>query len=92
MKKSFRINKNEHMNIKTIILSLILLLALFTGCNRDRDFPDYDYQTVYFAYQYPVRTITLGEDVSVDNSLDNQHKFQIFAAFGEVIKPGMILT
>lgn len=71
------------MNKKTTILPLILpLIVLFAACNRDRDFPDYDYQTVYFAYQYPIRTITLGEDLSVDNSLDNQHKFQIFAAFG----------
>jgi hypothetical protein len=82
MKKSFRNLKKEHMNKKTIILPLIFLLAMLAGCNRDRDFPDFDYQTVYFAYQYPVRTITLGEDVSVDNTLDNQHRFQIFAAFG----------
>ena len=60
----------------------LMLLAVFASCNRDRDFPDFDYQAVYFAYQHPIRTITLGEDLSVDNTFDNQHKFQIYAAFG----------
>ena len=51
--------------------------------NKYRDFPDFEYQTVYFAYQYPVRTITLGEDV-FDTELDNQYKCKIVAATGGV--------
>jgi hypothetical protein len=39
---------------------------------------------VYFAYQYPVRTITLGEDYVNDNSLDNEHKCQILATMSGV--------
>ncbi|MCF3107716.1 DUF5627 domain-containing protein [Niabella sp. CC-SYL272] len=70
---------------KKIILPF-LLLAVFTSCNKDRDFPDYNYQTVYFPYQYPVRTITLGEDLTVDNTLDNRHKFQVYAAMGGAYK------
>jgi hypothetical protein len=43
--------------------------ALFTACeNGDWEFPDYKYSAVYFAYQSPIRTITLGEDKTVDNS------------------------
>ncbi|MGC4232839.1 MAG: DUF5627 domain-containing protein [Niabella sp.] len=68
------------MNKKLLIS--IIILAVLASCNRDRDFPDFEYQTVYFAYQYPVRTITLGEDITVDNTLDNEHKFQVYAAFG----------
>lgn len=63
---------------------LILLAGVFTACqNQDWEFPDFDYQTVYFAYQYPVRTITLGDDI-VDTSLDNEHKFRIMATTGGV--------
>lgn len=59
--------------------------ALFTACeNGDWEFPDYKYSAVYFAYQSPVRTITLGEDESVDNSLDNEHKCQIMATIAGV--------
>ena len=37
--------------------------------NDDWSFPDYDHSAVYFAYQYPVRTIVLGEDNNFDTSL-----------------------
>ena len=43
-----------------------------------------DYQggtTAYFAYQYPVRTLVLGNDV-YDNTLDNMHRCQIWATLG----------
>lgn len=63
---------------------MIVLSAMFAGCeNGDWDFPDYEYQTVYFAHQTPVRTITLGEDI-VDTSLDNEWKFRIMATTGGV--------
>lgn len=35
-----------------------------------------------FAYQYPIRTIVLGNDEIVDNSLDRQHKCAIYATMG----------
>jgi hypothetical protein len=60
-----------------------LLIAVLASCNKEKEFPDYDYQTVYFAYQYPVRTITLGEDI-FDTQLDNQHKVKIMATTGGV--------
>lgn len=60
-----------------------MIVAVLISCNKKREFPDYDYQTVYFAYQYPVRTITLGEDI-YSTELDNQHKCKIMATMGGV--------
>ena len=59
-----------------------MLLALASCHNGDWHFDDYGTRSVYFAYQYPVRTITLGEDPSTDNTLDNQHKCKIMATTG----------
>ena len=61
----------------------ILALALLTACeNADVTFPDYEGgTTVYFASQYPVRTIVLGEDTyQTDN--DNAHRFEVYATIG----------
>lgn len=70
--------------MKKICFKLLLLLATLSSCeNREWVFPDYEYQSTYFAYQYPVRTIVLGEDV-FDTSLDNEHKFKIMATTGGV--------
>src|SRR6187431_3292811 len=61
-----------------------LLFVLTMSCeNQEIEFPDYDKSTVYFAYQYPVRTIVLGEDI-YDTSLDNEHKCEIYATMGGV--------
>ena len=72
------------MNKKlSYMLGLLVAGALFTSCkNDDADFPDFeDGTTVYFAYQYPVRTIVLGDD-EYDTTLDKAHKCQIQATFG----------
>ena len=55
----------------------------YTSCyNSDREFPDYqEGTTAYFAYQYPVRTLILGNDI-YDNSLDNSHKCRIWSTMG----------
>jgi hypothetical protein len=67
-----------------IFIGLAVALSTVTGCmkNSDIDHPDFDHQSVYFAYQYPVRTIVLGEDLFIDNSLDNEHKFEVKATLG----------
>ena len=60
----------------------VLSLACASCYNADRDFPDYEGgTTAYFAYQYPVRTLILGNDI-YDNSLDNEHKCRIWATMG----------
>lgn len=69
----------------SVKLGMAALLAFgVSSCkNSDVDFPDYEGGiTAYFAYQYPVRTITLGTDPEQDNSLDNQHKCRITATHG----------
>ena len=55
----------------------------FASCyNNDKEFPDYQGgTTAYFAYQYPVRTLILGNDI-YDNTLDNEHKCQIWSTMG----------
>jgi hypothetical protein len=70
--------------MKKYLLIIILIGGMFTSCkNGNWDYPDYKYTAVYFAYQTPVRTIELGEDV-FDTSLDNEHKCQIMATMGGV--------
>ena len=71
------------MKKNLIYIGLVSLFLAFTSCeNGENEFPDFDYQTVYFANQYGLRTIELGEDNFVDNTLDNQHKMVIKAAWG----------
>ena len=61
----------------------VIVLFVVVSCNKESKFDDYAYQTVYFAYQYPVRTITFGEDI-YSTELDNQGKCKIMAATGGV--------
>lgn len=62
---------------------MIIIVSLISCDNQDSEFDDFEYQTVYFAYQYPVRTLTLGEDI-FDTSLDNEYKSEILATLGGV--------
>lgn len=60
-------------------------MAVFTACeNEEWEFPDFEYTTVYFPYQSPVRTLVLGTDYVNDNTLDNAHKSLIMATMGGV--------
>lgn len=61
----------------------VLFITLISCTNQEMTYDNFDYQSVYFAYQFPVRTITLGEDV-FDTSLDNEHKCRIMATLGGV--------
>lgn len=67
------------------VLLCTLFLAGMTSCkNGDKEFDDYIFQTVYFAQQTPIRTIVLGNDAAFDNTLDNEHRFQVYATVGGV--------
>jgi hypothetical protein len=73
------------MKINKIIIGIVASAGLLASCKNDQVvYPNYNYSTVYFAYQYPLRTVELGEDLFVDNSLDNQHKVTINATMGGV--------
>lgn len=69
--------------MKKITIILALLIGLTACENQEQEFPDYDNTTGYFPYQYPVRTLVLG-DYIYDNENDNNHKFLISAAMGGV--------
>lgn len=68
---------------KTAIISIILMVALAACKNFDIEHPDFDYTSGYFPYQFPVRTLVLG-DYIYDNSNDNNHKFIISIGIGGV--------
>jgi hypothetical protein len=63
------------------ILALLIMVLAVVGCNQEKVFSDYDYTAVYFPIQYPVRTLSLGND-RIDNSLDKQLKFHIGVSIG----------
>ena len=73
----------KQIKFLSILCAGFSLLTLNSCHNQDVEFPDYKYSAVYFAYQTPVRTIVLGDDV-YDTSLDNQHKCKIYATMGGV--------
>lgn len=72
--------------MKKLFIISSLSLLLFSACKNDGwEFPDYEGgTTLYFATQYPVRTIELGNDETFDNSIDNKHKCIIYATMGGV--------
>ena len=65
------------------VVALGALSFTLASCyNADKEFPDYeDGTTAYFAYQFPVRTLILGNDI-YDNTLDNEHKCRIWSTMG----------
>ena len=73
------------MKLKKYIYGAVLgaISLTYTACyNADKEFPDYEGgTTAYFAYQNPVRTLVLGNDI-YDNTLDNEHKCRIWATMG----------
>ena len=73
------------MKVKKYIYGAVVgvLSLAYTSCyNADKDFPDYQGgTTAYFAYQYPIRTLILGNDI-YDNTLDKEHKCRIWSTMG----------
>lgn len=71
--------------MKKVIFSLVGMAMVLSSCKNDsQEFPDYIYQTISFAHQTPIRTVTLGEDGEFDTSLDNQHIVQVCPVLGGV--------
>ena len=65
------------------LLILLIAASLFSCENFETDHPDFDYTAGFFPYQYPVRTLVLG-DYIYDNTNDNNKKFVISVAMGGV--------
>ena len=72
-------NKINNVKVGLMMLGAVMMASCY---NSDREFPDYEKgTTAYFAYQFPVRTLVLGNDI-YDNTLDNAHKCQIWSTMG----------
>ena len=56
----------------------------FASCkNSEQNFPDFDGgTTAYFSYQYPIRTMILGNVETYDNTSDNEWRFTIYSTCG----------
>lgn len=72
------INDMKKSSLLTLFMASAVAFSATSCKNSEVEFPDYDYSAVYFAYQSPVRSIILGEDL-FDNTLDNEHKFELYA-------------
>jgi hypothetical protein len=71
-------------NMKKILVYIPLFLVFFSCDSDEIKFDDFDYQTVYFPVQNPVRTIVLGDEIRSDNSIDIEKAFTIAANVGGV--------
>lgn len=73
------------MKFKKNIYGIVLGALSFTcaSCyNSENEFPDNEKGTIaYFAYQNPIRTLILGNDI-YDNTIDNEHKCRIWSTMG----------
>src|SRR5690606_25187605 len=62
-------------------IGILIAFFLFALACKETMFDDYNHNAVYFPFQFPVRTISLGEDV-IDNTGDREHKFKIGVVIG----------
>ena len=68
--------------MKKIFLYILVLLIGIIACeNQEQIFDDFEYKAVYFPFQLPLRTLSLGED-RVDNTLDKAFQFEIGVTIG----------
>lgn len=68
------------------ILYFMAVLIIAVSCNSDEfKYKDYDTQAVSFPFQYPFRTLSLGND-EIDNSMDRAWKFNIGVNIGGIWK------
>ncbi|MCK4751578.1 MAG: DUF1735 domain-containing protein, partial [Bacteroidales bacterium] len=78
--------------MKNLTILSVLIIWFLAGCDKyeplipskDNTFPDFDYTSVYFPIQYPIRTIDLATDARLDNSIDLENKFHIGISVGGV--------
>lgn len=71
--------------MKKSLFTLAVAGLVLTGChNSDIEFDNFEYQTISFGTQTPVRTITLGDDGELNQDDDNAHRFYIKAVLGGV--------
>lgn len=75
-------NKNSKHVLFAALLGCGIAASLSSCKSGEPEFDDYEGgTTAYFATQYPVRTIVLGDD-DYETTLDKAHKFEIKSTFG----------
>lgn len=72
--------------MKKILYILSFMVLLFSCTNQEIEFEDFAYQSVYFPFQYPLRSLMLGDEVIGDNSIDLEHAFSIGVSVGGMYK------
>ncbi|MEJ2005351.1 MAG: DUF1735 domain-containing protein, partial [Cyclobacteriaceae bacterium] len=70
--------------MKKIICILYTGILLCSCTNRDIEFDDYDYTTIYFPFQRPIRTLILGDESVGNNAIDLEKAFTIGVTMGGV--------
>lgn len=70
--------------MKKILIALFAGLFLFGCTNKDIEFDDYLYQSIFFPYQMPIRTLITGDEAVGDNSIDRERAFTIGVTMGGV--------
>jgi hypothetical protein len=69
--------KPLHMISMKRLIPLLSVMLLLNACEQKLpEYEDFEYTAVYFPHQYPIRTLSLGEE-EYDNSLDQELKFHI---------------
>src|SRR5690554_4279423 len=71
------------IKMRKLFIIILLIIGLAACENQGVKFPNYQYNAAYFPYQYPIRTLVLGDDI-YPNENDNNHKFLISAIMGGV--------
>lgn len=70
-------------NLFSVLFVGALMVSLVACESKEQSFPDFDGgTTAYFAYQYPIRTLILGNVETYDNTSDNEGRFTIYGTFG----------
>lgn len=70
--------------MKKIIITLFAGILMFACTNKPIGFDDYLYQSVFFPYQMPIRTIILGDEAVGDNTIDREKAFTIGVTTGGI--------
>ena len=69
-------------NIFKVLAASIIVLGMSSCKNSDIEFPDYAEQTVYFAYQTPIRTLVLGMNDNGSTEDNDKRACKIYATMG----------
>ena len=76
------------INIFKVLAAGVIVYGMSSCKSSDIEFPDYTEQTVYFAYQTPVRTIVLGMD-DLGSTADNDTRAcKIYSTMGGTYNGG----